>query len=60
MIMGKLLFDGKLYVYKSQAIAARLGIHRNTLDNILKRGVKHPKYFKVLKTITEHSEVKRD
>jgi transposase len=56
-IMSRIIIDGKIYRYSNKEIANILGIHYNTITNVLNRGYPIPQYKRIITTIVnKHKE----
>jgi DNA-binding LacI/PurR family transcriptional regulator len=54
--MSRIIIEGKQYRYKCKDVAVRLGVHINTVTNVLNQGESHPKYRRLMKVIRETGE----
>ncbi|GHT46573.1 hypothetical protein AGMMS49965_24220 [Bacteroidia bacterium] len=49
--MNRIIIEGETYQYSRKEVAEAIHVHPNTVDNILRNGKHHPKFWRVMRAI---------
>lgn len=51
--MNRIIIEGETYQYSRREVAKKIHVHPNTVDNIIRTGKHHPKFWRVMCAIAK-------